>query len=198
MLTADYVTTEDGTGVVHLAPAFGEDDKAVSDAAGIPTVVNPVDAQARFTALVPPYEGLQVFDANKPIIADLRAAGLLLRRDTYKHSYPHCWRCDTPLIYKAVSSWFVAVTTFRDRMVELNQQISWMPGAHQGRPVRQVAGERPGLVDLPEPVLGLADPGVEVGRPDLPAGRRVRLAGRAGARLRGAARPTCTGRSSTS
>ena len=127
VLAADYVTTEDGTGVVHIAPAFGEEDKAVTDAAGI-EVVNPVDAQGRFTAQVPPYESLQVFDANIPIMADLKAAGLLVRRDSYEHPYPHCWRCDTPLIQRAVSSWFVAVTRFRDRMVELNQQITWVPG----------------------------------------------------------------------
>ena len=127
VLTADYVSTEDGTGMVHIAPAFGEEDKAVTDAAGI-EVVNPVDGQGRFTAQVPAYEGFQVFDANVPIIADLKAAGLLLRRDSYEHPYPHCWRCDTPLIQRAVSSWFVAVTQFRDRMVELNQQISWVPG----------------------------------------------------------------------
>ncbi len=126
VLTADYVTTEDGTGVVHLAPAFGEEDKAVTDAAGI-EVVNPVDGQGKFTSLVPQYEGFHVFDANVPIMADLREAGLLLRRETYEHPYPHCWRCDTPLIQRAVSSWFVAVTRFRDRMVELNQDITWVP-----------------------------------------------------------------------
>ncbi len=125
-LTADYVTTEDGTGVVHIAPAFGEEDKVVTDAAGI-EVVNPTDSQGRFTSQVPPYEGLHVFDANIPIMADLKEAGLLLRRDSYEHPYPHCWRCDTPLIQRAVSSWFVAVTTFRDRMVELNQDITWVP-----------------------------------------------------------------------
>ncbi len=126
ILAADYVTTEDGTGVVHIAPAFGEEDKAVTDAAGI-ELVNPVDGQGRFTSLVPPYEGMHVFDANVPIIADLRAAGLLLRRDSYEHSYPHCWRCGTPLIQRAVSSWFVAVTQIRDRMIELNQDITWVP-----------------------------------------------------------------------
>ncbi|HEY5880891.1 MAG TPA: class I tRNA ligase family protein, partial [Nakamurella sp.] len=127
VLTADYVTTEDGTGVVHIAPAFGEEDKAVTDAAGI-EVVNPVDAQGRFTGQVGPYEGYQVFDANIPIMADLKEAGLLVRRDSHEHPYPHCWRCDTPLIQRAVSSWFVAVTRFRDRMVELNRQITWVPG----------------------------------------------------------------------
>ncbi len=126
ILAADYVTTEDGTGVVHIAPAFGEEDKVVTDAAGI-EVVNPVDSQGKFTAQVPPYEGYQVFDANIPIMADLKESGLLLRRDSYEHPYPHCWRCETPLIQRAVSSWFVAVTQFRDRMVELNQQITWVP-----------------------------------------------------------------------
>ena len=126
ILTADYVTTEDGTGVVHIAPAFGEEDKAVTDAAGI-EVVNPVDGQGKFTAQVPPYEGYHVFDANVPIMADLKEAGLLIRRDSYEHSYPHCWRCGTPLIQRAVSSWFVAVTKIRDRMVELNQEITWVP-----------------------------------------------------------------------
>jgi len=126
VLAADYVTTNDGTGIVHIAPAFGEEDKFVTDAAGIEPVV-PVDAGGRFTAEVAPYAGLQVFDANAPIIGDLKAAGRLLRQETYDHPYPHCWRCENPLIYKAVSSWFVAVTAFRDRMVALNQQIAWTP-----------------------------------------------------------------------
>ena len=127
VLAADFVTTEDGTGVVHMAPAFGEDDQNACVAAGIPTVVT-VDDRTRFTALVPPYQGLQVFEANKPVMAELKARGVLVRHETHTHSYPHCWRCDTPLVYKAVSSWFVAVTKFRDRMVELNQQIHWVPG----------------------------------------------------------------------
>ncbi|OJF13691.1 isoleucine--tRNA ligase [Couchioplanes caeruleus] len=126
VLAADYVSDEDGTGVVHQAPAFGEDDQNVCNAAGIPTVVT-VDEHTRFTALVAPWEGVQVFDANKPIIADLKGRGMVLRHEGYTHSYPHCWRCDTPLVYKAVSSWFVAVTKFRDRMVELNQEITWTP-----------------------------------------------------------------------
>ncbi|WP_229076480.1 isoleucine--tRNA ligase [Actinoplanes sp. DH11] len=126
VLGAEFVTTEDGTGVVHMAPAFGEDDQNTCNAAGIPTVVT-VDEHTRFTALVPDFQGLQVFDANKPVIATLKERGVVLRHDGYTHSYPHCWRCDTPLVYKAVSSWFVAVSTFRDRMVELNQQISWTP-----------------------------------------------------------------------
>jgi isoleucyl-tRNA synthetase len=126
VLTADFVTTEDGTGVVHMAPAFGEDDQLLCNDNGIPTLVT-VDEHTKFTTLVPDYEGLQVFEANKPITRDLKARGVVLRQDSYTHSYPHCWRCDTPLVYKAVSSWFVAVTQFRDRMVELNQQITWVP-----------------------------------------------------------------------
>jgi isoleucyl-tRNA synthetase len=126
VLAADYVSDEDGTGVVHQAPAFGEDDQNVCNAAGIPTIVT-VDDHTRFTALVPDYQGVQVFDANKPIIAELKSRGTVLRHEGYTHSYPHCWRCDTPLVYKAVSSWFVAVTKFRDRMVELNQEITWTP-----------------------------------------------------------------------
>ena len=139
VLAADFVTTEDGTGLVHLAPAFGEDDMAVCREAGIRTVL-PVDDAAVFTSQVPDYAGLQVFEANKPIITDLRDGSgplarrseaqraVLVRQASYEHSYPHCWRCRKPLIYKAVTSWFVSVTTFRDRMVELNQQIDWTPG----------------------------------------------------------------------
>ena len=126
VLAGDFVTTEDGTGVVHLAPAFGEEDQSVCNANGIPTIVT-VDDHTRFTSLVPPYQGLQVFEANKPVMRELRERGVVLRQDTYTHAYPHCWRCDTPLVYKAVSSWFVAVTKIKDRMLELNQQITWVP-----------------------------------------------------------------------
>ncbi|MGH8792813.1 MAG: isoleucine--tRNA ligase [Stackebrandtia sp.] len=126
VLSADYVTVEDGTGVVHIAPAYGEEDKVVTDAAGIEPVM-PVDAGGRFTDEVPPYEGQQIFEANKQIVRDLKAAGKMLRHDTYVHSYPHCWRCDTPLMQRALSSWFIEVTKFRDRMVELNRQIDWTP-----------------------------------------------------------------------
>ncbi|WP_206793495.1 isoleucine--tRNA ligase [Amycolatopsis sp. MtRt-6] len=134
VLAADYVTTDDGTGIVHIAPAYGADDKLVTDAAGIPPVT-PVDAHGKFDATVPDYEGQQVFDANPNIVRDLkngtgsaaRQGAVLLRHETYDHSYPHCWRCRNPLIYRAVSSWFVAVTQFKDRMVELNQQITWYP-----------------------------------------------------------------------
>ncbi|ORV40370.1 isoleucine--tRNA ligase [Mycolicibacter engbaekii] len=134
VLAADFVSTEDGTGIVHLAPAYGEDDKNTTDPAGI-TPVTPVDAKGRFDASVPDYAGQHVFDANKAIIADLKNGtgpaaangAVLVRHETYEHPYPHCWRCRNPLIYKAVSSWFVRVTEIRDRMVELNEQITWYP-----------------------------------------------------------------------
>lgn len=126
VISADYVSTEEGTGIVHTAPGFGEDDLNASIPFGIP-VVCPVDSKGRFTKEVPDYEGMLVFDANKPIIQELKKKGVLVRQEQYKHNYPHCWRTDTPLIYKAMNSWFVKVTDFRDRMVELNQQITWIP-----------------------------------------------------------------------
>lgn len=134
VLAADFVSTEDGTGLVHLAPAYGEDDKNTTDPAGI-TPVTPVDAKGRFDADVPDYTGQHVFDANPVIIRDLKNGtgptaangAVVLRHETYEHPYPHCWRCRNPLIYRAVSSWFIKVTEFRDRMVELNEQITWHP-----------------------------------------------------------------------
>ena len=138
VVPAEFVTTTDGTGLVHTAGAFGEDDKVVTDREGIEPVM-PVGKDGRFTVPVVEYEGMQVFDANLHIIDDLKATTnggqsgsvtpgtVLLRRETYDHSYPHCWRCREPLIYKGVSSWFVEVTAFKQRMLELNQQINWVP-----------------------------------------------------------------------
>ncbi|MDK6400345.1 isoleucine--tRNA ligase [Pauljensenia sp. UMB1235] len=138
IIPGDYVSTEDGTGLVHIAPAFGEDDMFVCQERGILPVI-PVDEGGCFTSEVPDYQGMQVFDANKPIIVDLRDAtgplarvpegkrAVLVQQKSYVHSYPHCWRCRKPLIYKAVSSWFVRVSAIRDRMVELNQEITWVP-----------------------------------------------------------------------
>ena len=126
ILVAEYVSTEDGTGVVHQSPGFGEEDLINCRAAGIPVVV-PVDSRGRFTAEVPDYQGLLVFDANKEIIRRLKEQGSLIRHDTIDHSYPHCWRTDEPLIYKAINSWYLKVSSFKDRMVELNQGINWIP-----------------------------------------------------------------------
>jgi len=127
VLNDDYVTDDDGTGVVHIAPGFGEDDQRVGEAAGI-TLVCPVDDKGCFTSEVADWAGENVFEANPLIAAALKERGSVIRHDTYDHNYPHCWRTDTPIIYKAVSSWYVEVTAIRDRMVELNQEINWIPG----------------------------------------------------------------------
>jgi isoleucyl-tRNA synthetase len=126
VVAGDFVTTEDGTGVVHMAPGFGEDDQRVCADNGIELVV-PVDSRGRFTGEVRDFAGQQVFEANAPIIKTLKERGVVVRHETYDHAYPHCWRTGTPLIYKAVSSWFVDVTAIKARMVELNGQISWVP-----------------------------------------------------------------------
>jgi isoleucyl-tRNA synthetase len=126
VLGADFVSTDDGTGVVHMAPGFGEDDQIACDLAGIPTVC-PMDEHGQYTSEVADWAGQHVFDANPNVIRFLKDKGVVVRHDTYNHSYPHCWRCAQPLVYRAVSSWFVKVTEFRDRMVELNQDITWTP-----------------------------------------------------------------------
>jgi isoleucyl-tRNA synthetase len=126
ILVDDYVTTADGTGIVHQAPAYGEDDKRLNDAAGIPTIVSLGD-DGRFLDMVPDVAGELWMDANTPLVRLLRQSGRLVRLQSYEHSYPHCWRCRNPLIYKAVSSWFVRVTDFKDRLLELNERITWAP-----------------------------------------------------------------------
>jgi isoleucyl-tRNA synthetase len=126
LLVADYVATGEGTGIVHQAPAYGEDDQVVCAAAGIPVILS-LDDGGRFLGTVPEVAGQHWFEANKTLTQLLRDAGRLIQVKSYEHSYPHCWRCRNPLIYKAVSSWFVRVPEFRDRMIELNQQINWVP-----------------------------------------------------------------------
>ncbi|GAB2691283.1 isoleucyl-tRNA synthetase [Microbacterium marinum] len=126
ILVDDYVTTTDGTGIVHQAPAYGEDDQRVTGAAGIPLIMS-LDDGGRFLPQVTDVAGELWIDANRPLIRLLKAEGRLLREASYEHSYPHCWRCRNPLIYKAVSSWFVRVTSIKDRLVELNEQITWAP-----------------------------------------------------------------------
>ncbi len=126
VIKGEFVTTEEGTGIVQIAPGFGEEDQAVSEAAGI-SVVCPVDGRGRFEEQVRDFAGVQVFAANQDIIKALRAKGVLLDQKDYEHSYPHCWRTDTPLIYKAVSSWFVNVTAIKDQLLAKNQEIDWVP-----------------------------------------------------------------------
>jgi isoleucyl-tRNA synthetase len=126
ILTADFVSTEDGTGVVHIAPGFGEDDCALGKANGLP-VECPVDDEGRFTAAVPDYAGREVKEADSDIIRRLKEEGKLVQRSTIQHSYPHCWRCDSPLIYRAISTWFVRVEQLRERLLKANSQTRWMP-----------------------------------------------------------------------
>ena len=128
VLSGEFVSTEDGTGIVHIAPGFGQDDFEACRAydENFP-VVCPVDEAGKFTAEVPDYLGKQVFETNEPIMQLLKEKGILVKKEQYTHSYPFCWRTDTPLIYKAMSSWFVKVTDFRDDMVRNNQQITWVP-----------------------------------------------------------------------
>jgi isoleucyl-tRNA synthetase len=126
VVVADYVSDDDGSGVVHLAPAFGEDDAQVGRAEGLP-VLNPVDADATFDHTVPPWQGRFVKDADPEIIADLRRRGLLVAEQPYEHSYPHCWRCGTPLIYWAKTSWFVRTEERRADLLAQNEAIAWFP-----------------------------------------------------------------------
>jgi isoleucyl-tRNA synthetase len=127
VLSGDFVDVAEGSGVVHMAPGFGEDDLELCRAAGMPVLV-PVDDEGRFTAEVPDWAGENVFEANPKIIRALKEAGKLVRHETIVHNYPHCWRTDTPLIYRAMNSWYVEVSAVRDRMAELNREIHWNPG----------------------------------------------------------------------
>jgi isoleucyl-tRNA synthetase len=135
VLAGDFVTTDDGTGLVHIAPAFGEDDYKVAAENGIfdptdaGTLYNPVDLDGRFTSRVSGFEGQFVKDAEttKALIADLDARGLLFREQVYEHSYPHCWRCGTPLLYYAKSSWYVATSQAREQLLANNEEIGWHP-----------------------------------------------------------------------
>lgn len=126
VISSDHVTTESGTGIVHMAPAFGEEDYYACLKANIP-LVNPVDDDGMFSAEVPAYQGKRVKEADKDIIADIKKQGLLFKHETIQHSYPYCYRSDTPLIYKAVSSWFVAVEKIKDNLVKNNQTTAWVP-----------------------------------------------------------------------
>jgi isoleucyl-tRNA synthetase len=127
MLTDEYVTTTDGTGIVHQAPGFGEEDNRVMKAAGLTEVIVPLDNSARFTAEVSDYKGMSFKDADKDIIKNLKDRGQLFHQSTLVHSYPMCPRTDTPLIYRAMPQWYLAVEKIKDKMVKANQQITWVP-----------------------------------------------------------------------
>lgn len=126
ILLGEFVLEGDGTGIVHMAPGFGEDDQKLCQQHNI-ELVCPVDNSGKFTSEVKDFAGMHVFDANDEIIKLLKNNDLWIKTEQYLHNYPHCWRTDTPLIYKALPSWYVEVSKIKDRMVELNQQINWIP-----------------------------------------------------------------------
>ncbi len=126
VLLADFVSTGDGTGIVHTAPGFGEDDNRVCKQYGLPEVC-PVDAECRFTREVPDYQGRPVKECDNDIIRRLKEEGKLVHRGSILHNYPHCWRDDGPLIYRAISTWFVNVEAIKDKMLRANTGIHWMP-----------------------------------------------------------------------
>jgi isoleucyl-tRNA synthetase len=127
VLLADFVTAEDGTGLVHTAIAFGEDDFRLGAQYGL-TVVNPVRLDGTYDERIRGYEGRFVKDADPDLVEDLRRRGRLLREEAYEHSYPHCWRCSTPLLYYAKPSWYIATSRLRDRLLAANEQVGWHPG----------------------------------------------------------------------
>ena len=126
VLLADFVTTDEGTGLVHTAIAFGEDDFRLGEQYGI-KLQNPVDDRGRFDERITDFAGRFVKEADQDIVKALEEKGRLLRAETYLHAYPHCWRCDTPLIYYAKASWYVKTTEVRDRLLAANEEIGWHP-----------------------------------------------------------------------
>ena len=126
VISGDFVSTDEGTGIVHIAPAFGAEDMEVGRANNLPLVM-PVDEECRFTDDVTPYRGTFVKDADERIMRDLDEAGILFRRLPYEHSYPFCWRCHTPLIYYAKSSWYIQTTARRNELLNANEEVNWHP-----------------------------------------------------------------------
>ena len=126
VLPADFVTAQDGTGLVHTAIAFGEDDFRLGEQHGL-KVINPVRLDGTYDERIGPYAGRWVKDADPDLIEDLRARGRLLRAESYEHSYPHCWRCGTPLLYYAKPSWYIATSQIKDRLLASNETVNWYP-----------------------------------------------------------------------
>lgn len=126
VVLADFVTLDEGTGLVHMAPAFGAEDMDMARKYDLPVLVT-VNEEGKFVDAVKPWAGMWVKDADPLIMEDLRQRGLLLRAETYRHNYPHCWRCKTPLLYYARESWFIATSRFKDKLLEANERIRWIP-----------------------------------------------------------------------
>ena len=126
VVEADFVTTDSGSGIVHMAPAYGEDDYRVSQKYGLPTI-HPVNKSGEFEDAVVDFKGKFVKDADADIIQNLKARNILYKKEAHLHSYPHCWRCSSPLLYYARDSWYIRTTAYAKRMIELNKQINWIP-----------------------------------------------------------------------
>lgn len=122
----DFVTLTDGTGIVHIAPAYGDDDNQIGKKYGLP-MINLVDGEGKFVPAVTPWAGIFVKKADEKILAFLKEEGILYKSEKFTHSYPHCWRCDTPLLYYPRESWFVRMSSVRDQLLENNNKINWMP-----------------------------------------------------------------------
>ncbi|UTE70898.1 isoleucine--tRNA ligase [Rossellomorea marisflavi] len=126
VVSGDFVTADSGTGIVHIAPAYGEDDYQLVKDHGL-SFVNVVDGQGKYTDAVPPFQGRFVKDCDVDIVKYLAAEGLLFHKEKYEHSYPHCWRCDSPLLYYAIESWFIRTTALKDQFIQNNEQVEWHP-----------------------------------------------------------------------
>ena len=188
VVLADYVTTEDGTGLVHQSPAFGADDLAVCRGYGLP-VVNPIDPTGHFLPDVPLVGGHFFKAADAALVEDLKNRGVLFRELRYEHSYPHCWRCHTPLMYYAQPSWYIRTSADQGPAARREREDELVPGEHQARPLRRLAEQQRRLGAVPRPVLGHAAADLAQRRRPDPDGRR-RLAGRAlGADRPGPRRP---------
>ena len=196
VLSGDFVSTEDGTGIVHIAPAFGEDDFRLGAEQGL-NVVNPVRPDGTYDERIGPYAGRWVKEAD-PLIEDLRERGRLLRAETLQHAYPFCWRCDTPLLYYAKPSWYIRTTQLRDRLLAANETDPLGARAHQARPLRQLAGEQRRLGALARALLGHAAADLDLRRLRPRRVRRRRSPSSRERRPARDARPTRTGRTWTS
>ena len=193
VLLADFVTADDGTGLVHTAIAFGEDDFRLGQQYGL-NVVNPVKLDGTYDERIGRYAGRFVKDADEDLVSDLEARGRLLRAERYEHSYPHCWRCSTPLLYYAKPSWYIATSRIRDELLAANEQIEWHPEHIKARPLRALAGEQRRLGAVARALLGHAAAGLALRERPRHGDRLLR---RPRAALRRAAWRTRTARSAT-
>ena len=193
VLPADFVSAEDGTGIVHTAIAFGEDDFRLGAEHGL-NVINPVRPDGTYDERIGPYAGRFVKDADEDLIEDLRSRGRLHHAERLFHSYPHCWRCGTPLLYYAKPSWYIAHLEGQGPAAGRQRQRRLAPGAHQDRPLRALAGEQRRLGAEPRALLGHAAADLAQRRRRDGLHRLVRGAGASSAASSSTIR---TGRSST-